>query len=72
MMDLIYRLLIGCYLLSINYDFLSFRNLWFLGVSIENMYETQLGLRPRQLELLRKQRTVRIKKDHLQATQLGE
>ena len=35
------------YLLSINYDFLIFRNLWFLRVSIENMYETQLGLRPR-------------------------
>ena len=35
------------YLLSINYDFLIFRNLWFLGVSIEHIYETQLGLRPR-------------------------
>ena len=35
------------YLLSINYDFLIFRNLWFLRVPIEHMYETQLGLRPR-------------------------
>ena len=34
------------YLLSINYDFLIFRNLWFLRVSIEHTYETQLGLRP--------------------------
>ena len=31
------------YLLSINYDFLIFRNLWFLRVSIENTYETQLA-----------------------------
>ena len=35
------------YLLSINYDFLIFRNLWFLRIAIENIYETQLGLRPR-------------------------
>ena len=33
--------------LSINYDCLIFRNLGFLGVPIENMDETQLGLRPR-------------------------
>ena len=35
------------YLLSINYDFLMFRTLWLLRISIENVYETQLGLRPR-------------------------
>ena len=43
-LDIYYRVY---YLLSINNGFQIFRNLWFLRVSIEHMYETQLGLRPR-------------------------